>query len=279
MRSLHLAALLLAGTASAPAFAQETEQQPYSGFYVGGSIGFTAQRSNAGERILFDRDLNGTFGDTVTTFPTGSNAFSPGFCNGTANGNAPAAGCDTDRDDVEYFGRVGFDAQFGQVVAGVVGEVGHTNATSSVSAFSTTPASYTMTREMDYNANLRARLGYVFGPSTLVYGTGGIAYAKLDSSFTTTNTANTFTLTEQDNDVWGYTAGAGLEQLIGRNISFGLEYIYSRFKDDNFNVRVGRGTAAATNPFLIGSGGGTDFRRSFDRFSLHSIRAVLNFRF
>lgn len=281
MRITFISLALVAGTALAsPAFAQDSapDEQPFSGFYVGGSIGYTAQPSNARESLVFDTNLDGTFGDTVNT-SAGANAFSPGFCNGRAQGTTPAAGCDTSRDDIEYFGRVGFDIQRGNVVFGLVGEFGRSNATSSVSGFSTTPASYTITREMDYNANLRARIGYTPGRTTLFYATGGGAYAKLDNTFTTSNTANSFTSTSSGSDAWGWTAGGGVEQMIGRNFSVGLEYLHTRLGDDDYSVRVGPGTAPATNPFLLVNANGTDLRRSSDDFTLHQLRLTANFRF
>ena len=41
---------------------------------------------------------------------------------------------------------------------------------------------------------------------------------------------------------------------------------------------VGRGTAMATDPFLL-NGGGTDFRRSDSDFDMHKIRLTATFRF
>ena len=43
-------------------------------------------------------------------------------------------------------------------------------------------------------------------------------------------------------------------------------------------VAVGPGTAAATHPFLLDSGG-TDMRLSNDRFDYHALRATVNLRF
>ncbi|MDF7776672.1 outer membrane beta-barrel protein [Sphingomonas sp. AOB5] len=268
------AASLLAATA--PAYAQDTSEAEFDGPYIGASVGYSFQGNDVGETILFDRDLNGTFGDTVvTTAP--ANAFSPGFCNGAATSTANV-GCTNDKDGITYSARLGWDFQFGNVVAGVVLEGGKTEIRDSVSGFSTTPARYTMTREIDWNAGLRARLGYVAGGRTLFYGTGGGAYAKVDHSFSTSNTANSFT-GRGKNDVWGWSAGGGVEQKVGKNFSFGVEYLYTRYDDDDYTVRAGPGTAPATNPFLLGNTSGTDFRRSDNRFDHHGIKATANFRF
>jgi outer membrane immunogenic protein len=261
--------------AAAPAQAQDAPSgDEFTGFYVGGSVGYTIQKNDRGESILFDAGRNGSFGDTITT-STGGNAFAPGFCNGAATSNDNLV-CKNDKDDIEYYARIGFDKQMGKVVLGLVGEFGKSQVSDSVSAFSTTPAFYTMTRELDWNAALRARAGYTVGPKTLVYATGGGAYAKIDHSFATSNTANSFVVTGDDN-AWGWQAGGGLEQKIGNNFSLGVEYLYSRYDDDKSGVTVGNGTAGATNPFVLA--GGADFARSQSRFDMHSLRATAAFRF
>ncbi len=272
MRTLMGAGAAALTLIAAPAMAQDGEPA-FDGVYVGGSFGYTVQNNDVGETIEFDAGRNDSFGDTIAT-STGDNAFSPGFCNGAATSSANVS-CINDKDDIEYYGRIGFDKQMGKFVLGAVAEFGKTEARDSVTAYSTTPAFYTMTRELDWNAALRLRAGLVAGESTLFYATGGGAYAKLNNSFSSSNTANSFTL-EGDDMAWGWQAGGGVEQKLGRNFSIGLEYLYSRYDDSDARVAVGTGTAGATNPFVLA--GGADFRRSAD-FDLHSLRATAAFRF
>lgn len=272
MRTLLGAGAAALTLAAAPALAQDGEPA-FDGFYVGGSVGYTVQNNDVGETIEFDAGRNGSFGDTIAT-STGADAFSPGFCNGAATSSVNSA-CINDKDDLEYYGRIGFDKQMGKFVIGAVAEFGKTEARDSVTAYSTTPAFYTMTRELEWNGALRLRAGLVAGESTLFYATGGGAYAKLDNSFSSSNTANSFAV-EGDDMAWGWQAGGGVEQKIGRNFSIGLEYLYSRYDDSDSRVAVGTGTAGATNPFVLA--GGADFRRS-DKFDLHSLRATAAFRF
>jgi outer membrane immunogenic protein len=289
MRTVILTGAAFVALASAtPAFAQE-EEYPFDGFYIGGSIGYSVQPNDgARSAIRFDRDLNGSFGDTVIT-STGQNAFgvnttgganSGGFCGGNASGNALSFGCTKDRDGLEYFGRIGADTHLGPVVIGVVGEAGRSEIVDYVTAFSTTPAAYTMRREIDYQGSIRGRIGITPGPmrTTLFYATGGASYARIKNGFTTTNTANSFTPNGKT-DAWGFTAGGGVEQKLGKNFSIGLEYLYNDLKDNKARVRVGPGTAPATNPFLLAGAGGTDFRRNDPFFRWHSIRATAAFRF
>ncbi len=273
-------AILLSAAAATPAMAQDDPGNEFTGFYVGGSVGATVTSDNDDETILFDRNLDGTFGDTVTT-AAGANAFSTGFCGGNV-GTSPTrpttGGCAQSDSAIEFSGRVGFDMAMGGLVVGVIAEVGKTNADDSVTAFSTTPASYTFNRDIDYIANLRARVGAALAPRTLVYATGGVGYASLDTSFTTTNTVNSVTRDLDDESI-GFVLGGGIEQKVNRNFSIGLEYLYQQYEDES-SVRLGNnGTTPATNPFLLGNANGTDFIRSDESFDLHSVRAVVNFRF
>lgn len=274
---LGAAGVLTLSLASVPAMAQD-EVAPgaeFNGVYIGGSFGYTVQNNDVGERVVFDRGSNGSFGEDITN-AAGDNVFTPGFCNGASTSAANVA-CKNDKDDIEYYGRVGFDVQMGKFVIGAVGEFGKTEIRDSVSAFSTTPASYTMEREIDWNAALRLRAGVVAGERTLFYATGGGAYAKIDHSFYSIgNAANSFTV-QGDNHAWGWQAGGGVEQKLGRNFSVGLEYLYSRYNDDDSTVRVGTGTAGAANPFVLA--GGADLARNSNRFDFHSLRATAAFRF
>jgi outer membrane immunogenic protein len=277
LKSLSVS-IALAGVALAasPALAQSDGRAPFDGLYVGGSFGGAGQPNDIGSSIQFDRDRNGSFGDTVTT-SGGANAFSPGFCNGRATSSANT-NCTNDKDGIEYAARIGFDKQVHQnFVVGLVGEFGKAEINDSVSAFSTTPASYTMTRSLRYNANIRARVGFTPG-TTLFYATGGGAYGRIRNEFFTTNTANSFA-TNGSKNAYGYTVGGGVEQKIGQHFSIGLEYLYTDLKDDKARVAVGAGTAPATNPFLLAGAGGTDFRRSDQNFRWHSVRATAAFRF
>lgn len=277
MKTLSLLAAVAAGALAMPAMAQDDRDtaQDFNGPYVSIVGGGTLQGNDRGSTLVFDTNRDGTFGDQVTT-SGGANAFSPGFCNGSATGTANI-GCRNDKDGPEYFGRLGYDKRMGNFVVGLVLEGGRSEARDSVSGFSTTPARYTMSREADYQGSARLRAGYTPGGGALFYVTGGGAYAKLDNRFTTSNAANSFADNGRTN-AWGYAAGGGAEVMVTKNISVGLEYLYTDVKDDDYVVNVGPGTAPPTNPFLL-NGGGTDIQRSDPHFRTHSVRGSLSFRF
>lgn len=288
----HFALAGLAGTAlfalASPAAAQDmaSDEAPFTGAYIGAAGGYDVQPNDIGSGLLFDRNLDGRFGETVST-AAGANAFGApvgGFCNGAATaGTSPTsptapARCRNDRDGWAYYGRVGADQQYDNIVVGIVGEFGKSEITDSVTGFSTTPASYTMTRSIDWEGSVRGRAGYAAG-TTLFYGTFGGGYAKIDRSFVTTNTANAFEGRGRTRQ-FGFLGGGGVEQKLGRHFSIGLEYMYHQYRDDDYRVRVTRGTAPATNPFVLAPNStGTDIRRSDDRFRWHSMRATAAFRF
>ena len=155
----------------------------------------------------------------------------------------------------------------GNIVLGAVVEGGRSVARDSVSGFSTTPASYTMSREADYQANARLRAGYTPGGGALFYVTGGGAYARLDNKFTTTNGANSFADNGKTNG-WGYAVGGGAELMVTNNIGLGLEYLYTdlgSFQQTAFGVGTPVGfTAAGTQNTPI---------------SWHTVRVGVNWHF
>ncbi len=276
MRFKILALVATAATLS-PAFAQDgATTNNWTGPYVGGQLGYGWQPGDGDETINFDTNRDGTFGDSVNTL-AGANAFSPGFCGGSAVTATPAGGCRKDKDGVEWDVHAGYDMQFGSFVVGAVAEYGRSTLRDSVSAYSTTPARYTMTRRLKDNAGLRLRGGYALG-NTLLYGTGGLAWGKIHNSFSTSNAANSFTGNGND-EVWGYKFGGGIEQLVAPNFSIGLQYMRVSLKDNDARVAVGPGVAPPTNPFLLVNGTGTDFARSHSRFASQSVKATASFRF
>ena len=283
MKFILKAALLATAALGLPASAvaqSDSGKVDWTGPYIGGSLGYSWQPSDNGETIGFDTNRDGNFGDTVRV-ANGNNAFTPGFCGGAAYTSLPSGGCKRDKDGTTWAVHAGYDRQFGNIVAGVVIEGGKTLITDSVSAFSTTPANYVMTRKLDWNASARARLGFTTDGGTMIYATGGGAYGKVKNSFTTTNVANGFTQTRIKDNAWGWVAGGGVEQKISNNFSVGVLYKYTRFDADGYRVTAGQGAVpSVTNPFVnpAFTSGSTDFARD-SKFDNHSVAATASFRF
>jgi opacity protein-like surface antigen len=280
LRRSILIALLALG--ASPVFAQSTTSDPtWTGFYLGGYVGAVSSPDDANDRILFDTNLDGNFNDTVRT-SAGADAFSPGFCDGSAVFRTPADGCNNNGGGAEWGVRAGYDWQVGDIVFGVVGDYGMNDARDAVSAFSTTPASYTMLRKVDSVFAIRGRVGLAYSgssiPENLFYVTAGYAQASIENSFQTTNATNSFT-SNGDSDADGAQYGIGYEFMFNEHFSAGIEYLYTNLKDDEARVRAGPGTALPTNPFLIANPSGTDFRRSDEDFDLDSLHITATYRF
>ena len=270
------AALTAALLAAGPVLAQSSTD--WSGFYVGVHGGFLDDDQDQNETLVFDRDFDGDFDDTVVT-SGGADAFGPGFCSGQALTNTPSGRCGRDGTGVEGGARIGYDMQFGNWVVGVVGDVQGANARDAVSGFSTTPASYVFSRTLEHTAGLRARVGWAAGPA-LVYATGGAAYGKVENRFLTTNGANSFTTRTDEDDADGTQWGGGVEWRLAPGLSVVGEYLYSDLETGDYVVRAGPGTAGPTNPFILPPNtAGTDITRSSSTFNFHAFRIGMNVRF
>ena len=278
MKTLIFPALAALAMTAMPAAAQSTGD--WSGAYVGVFGGVAGANDAKNERLVFDRDFDGDFDDTVVTAVGGStDAFAPGSCAGTPYLNSAASGCVQDRVGYDAGIRGGYDLQSGSWVYGIVGDVGTSDAEDSVTSFSSTPAAYTFNRRVDLLVGLRGRIGYLFGPN-LVYATGGVAFAKVDNTFFTTNTANTFTLRNDEDSADGFQAGFGIEAPLSPKVRFVAEYLYTGLDADNSTIRIGQGTALATNPFILAPNtAGTDTQRSASDFDIHGFRVGLNYSF
>jgi outer membrane immunogenic protein len=130
-------------------------------------------------------------------------------------------------------GQVGYNWQFGQVVAGVEGDFSGADIQASgpggILRFAngqTSPLSQTM--KFDELATARARLGYVVFPGVLAYATGGGAWghsnATFNSGFASANA-----------DGWGWTAGAGVEYKLMEHLLLRVEYLHYGFDSFSYN--------------------------------------------
>lgn len=275
---LTVATILGAAVSGANAQTPMTTTTPtWTGGYIGGAAGLGMVRKNTSETVTFDTNLDGTFSDTVRT-AAGANAFGPGFCGGAAINATAAAGCTEDESrGYDVSGRLGYDWQYGRIVFGAVAEGGRTEAMDAVTAFSVTPAFYTFSRELDYLAALRGRLG-VGSERVLVYATGGVASAKVEHTFTTSNAVNTFVPASATERAWGFQAGGGIEFRIAPRVSLSGEYLFTRLDDEEDATVRSQGPAPATNPFILVNAAGTDMQRS-SAFQFQAIRVGLSLRF
>jgi outer membrane immunogenic protein len=131
-------------------------------------------------------------------------------------------------------GQIGYDHQWGSVVAGLVADFQWADVSDSASSFSRVVIAGSPTTtdfnslELDMLGTVRAKLG-IANNNWLIYGTGGVAYGHVKSSI---NSLGNFpgvgiVAFTGSNSEWqsGWTLGAGFSYGIG-NWVIGIEYLH-----------------------------------------------------
>jgi outer membrane immunogenic protein len=189
----------------------------WSGCYVGASAGWDSGRSQ-------HRTVAGSVVNPAAPIPAGTNI--------------------TDTFDLTGFiggGTLGCNWQWGAWVFGIEGDGSATNKsgqafeTPLVPLFSDSANFISQTQER-WLVTARARLGLTdfwgFGPNTLLYVTGGAAWAKIDAAeWLVSNPIRTAHI--ESNTRSGWTVGAGLEYALGYGWSAKSEFLYVKFDDYN----------------------------------------------
>jgi outer membrane immunogenic protein len=140
-----------------------------------------------------------------------------GFGWGTADTDAVG---EIDADGFDIGGYAGGAWQWGNFVVGAEGDVLFPWRDGSGGGISV---------DQGLNGSLRARAGIALD-RFLLYGTGGAALTDLELSSGGVSDEQT---------LWGWTAGAGVEGMITDNITARVEYRYTDYQDETFNVGGG----------------------------------------
>jgi outer membrane immunogenic protein len=171
----------------------------------------------------------------------------------TATGLATGADPSIDPDGVVGGIHLGYNYQMSSIVLGVEGDI----EASGVDGSATNVFGVTTSFDNRWQGSLRGRLGAAFGP-TLLYVTGGVAFADLRYRYSTAATpVESFSDTKA-----GWTLGAGAEFAFSPAWSTRLEYRYTDF-------------GSITNTSLIGSPG---FTYKHDP-SFHTVRLGVSYHF
>jgi opacity protein-like surface antigen len=195
----------------------------WSGGYAGIVVGAIWQQSNP---YLGCDDF------TVTT----------GFCSSAVSAGIPGNAYTTKRAGVMGGGQIGYNFQFGNIVAGAEADIAYTdiNATSRYDQTFVFPCC-TIVRpslahqELNSLSTVRGRLGYAFG-NVLLYGTGGLAVGQVDYKFEFNLPDIPGGASDQDSKLAvGYTGGAGVEIRFG-NWSLKTEYLYYDLGQETLNA-------------------------------------------
>jgi outer membrane immunogenic protein len=221
---------LAAGQAEAadlPVKARAPVSDPYSplwnGWYGGVHLGALSARSSQSPFV-----------------PTAAQAPGGGYCwssscafSNTQNALGVLAGV-----------QLGYNFQFQQFVYGIETDISYSNAKKNTTGVHAAPFGFLGPWSADNGVNAfgttRLRFGYTFD-RTLVYATGGVAYASVRDQFTAgaSTVVQRFT-TSTTGWRWGWTAGLGAEYSIARNWSVKAEGLYydlgskAHVSNDNF---------------------------------------------
>ena len=115
-------------------------------------------------------------------------------------------------------GFAGYNYQVGNMVAGAEADIGYSWEEGENAG---------LTSESGVEGSLRARLGYVVSPNILLYATAGGAAKDLELS------GGGFS---DNNTMLGWTAGAGADVMVTENIFGRVEYRYTDFGSDTFDI-------------------------------------------
>jgi len=261
-------ALVALGLVTPAAFAAEMRVPPpppppapvytWSGCYVGASAGYSTGSSQH-------------FATNGTTF----NNPVPGFAN-----QIPAGTAITDPFDVSGFiggFQGGCNWQVGVWVFGIEGDGSATNKSGQAFNAGLVPlfapeVNWVSQTQERWLVTARGRLGLTnfwwFGDKTMVYATGGAAWAKIDASewvFAANGTGPIRTGHQESNTRSGWTVGGGIEYAVGYGWSIKSEYLYVKF--DDF-------TTFTTGPFAPINSSPREVRLQD-----HIFRAGMNYKF
>jgi outer membrane immunogenic protein len=191
----------------------------WTGFYVGGNAGGILSSSNT---------ITNTGSDTG---PAGLGAF--------LSAGAIPSSVTLSQGGFIGGGQVGYNWQLSpEWVWGAEADFGGTTAKSTTTAAfggnaAFVPLSTSYSREFDTLGTVRARVGFLVLPTLMLYGTGGLAFAqtRFGSSFfcaacTPPSGAQGSTSNLSTYNLFGWTAGAGIEWQFTPAWSIKAEYLY-----------------------------------------------------
>jgi outer membrane immunogenic protein len=152
--------------------------------------------------------------------------------------------------------QLGYNWQFGQVVAGVEGDISgadleQSSVTTGHIMLPAGPVPLSRDVKFDELATARARLGYVVWPGVLAYGTAGGAWGHSTATF---SGGPVFAPTSADG--FGWSAGAGVEYKLMPHVLLRAEYLHYGFNSFTYD----RGSAVA--PRTVGGSTDIDVARA-----------------
>jgi outer membrane immunogenic protein len=206
-------------------------------------------------------------------------------------------------------GQVGYNYQFANsfssVVAGIEADiqgVASGGGSSTVSNVVTAPIAFpnnfvdtsiSASNRLDYLGTVRGRVGFLFTPTLLAYGTGGLAYGGVSSNTNISGSTVGFNLGLASgnapyfsnggfsNTRVGWTVGGGLEWLFLPNWSAKVEYLYYNLGSVSYSA--GNPTSivqpGTTGGLAVGSPFYSLSSQSSTHFNGNIVRVGINYHF
>lgn len=231
----------------------------WTGFYLGGNAGYWRSQHNKVE-------VSGSSSFINQTFPLGASNI--------ANALAQVANQHSSLRSDGFIGggQLGYNYQYcNRVLLGFdIDFDGSTNSNNTIHLQKTVNlvdfdenyvASVVVKQRINYLGTLRARLGYLYQPTFLIYATGGFAYGNVTlktnwsaqeslgpSIFPTVAAQNRLSKT-----LTGWTAGAGIEWFFKPNWTANLEYIYYSLNNVHSSTTLSQNNVSVSPAVLWGS--------------------------
>lgn len=249
----------------------------WTGFYVGGNVG--AEWSNGATSIV-----------SVPTFA--STTLSPFGISELNNATAGGTGVLSSGSRAAFIGggQIGYNYQVRNYVVGIEADIqGLDRNSSTVSTVTSLPTTFpgvnsvstlTAQKSVDYLGTVRGRFGALVAPAFLVYGTGGLAYGRVNSAVAIAQqaavpfqdigpTASGGNLSQTRA---GWTAGVGGEWMFASTWSAKVEYLHYDLGTVNYGAGTRTGSSFGTPLF-------THVSTASTRFSGDIVRVGINYHF
>lgn len=203
---------------------------------------FASTQAAAGPGYRWDglyvgANIGGTWGHAGTDVSC-TDGVAPGFCATLAPLGFPPTNYSSETTGALAGGQVGYNFQNGNWVFGVETDFAWTDADGDDHGpnFGTFgPETSSASTELDWFGTLRGRLGWASG-DLLVYATGGLAYAKVESAYAYDTGPGVFFASGSSSETQtGWTLGAGAEIAFGQ-WSLRGEYLYYNLGDQDLQA-------------------------------------------
>jgi outer membrane immunogenic protein len=252
----------------------------WCGFYVGANAGYTWSSDS------YDTSAVGTSFNPVA--PAGAGAIANALATLGTTALSPS------KNGFIGGGQVGYNWQFGNIVAGLEADIQGASASGSAAVSTVTPLSgpgitpgqYTSTlavsERLNYLGTARGRAGFLVTPAWLLYGTGGLAYGGVSGNaaisaaesdgnppYPPVSAATGFSGTRT-----GWTAGAGIEWMLAPHWIVRGEYLHY----DLGSVTTGF-TLTQVNLFAGGVPWGAATYSSTAKFDGDIVRGAVSYKF